>query len=148
MKISNRNIKMRQSQQIIGIICGVILFTSIFITGSNYNSEKEEIASATLKVNQQNINNRFFLDWRLTIPYNCLSVLITEEESEPTDERLGEETGKSNLLLHKPPFYNDFFKSMFINFNLSFQRRIRIPFFLLHHSWKIHLSYLLFTITE
>ncbi len=137
MKILNRNIKISQPLQLLWIFCGLFLLTSIFVKGSNSTSEKEEITSATFKVNQHNNNNSFFQDWRSTLPYDFLSLFSAVEESEPTDESTGEETVESDFSLHLPSFNHNFLKSSFANFNLSFQRRITIPFFLLHHSWKI-----------
>jgi hypothetical protein len=137
MKISNRNIKLRLPFKILWIFCGLFMLTSILVKGSNSNPEKQEKTSATFKVNQHHNNNSFFQDWRSTLPYNFLSIFSSAEESEPTDENTGEETDETDFPLHLPAFNHNFLKSSFANFNLSFQKRINIPFFLLHHSWKI-----------
>lgn len=136
MKISNRNIKLRLPFKILWIFCGLFMLTSILVKGSNSNSEKEEKISATFNANQENSNKSFFQDSRPTIPYNFLSIFSSIEESEPTDEST-EENIESDFPLHLPAFNHNFLKSSFASFNLSFQKRINIPFFLLHHSWKI-----------
>jgi len=137
MKISNRNIKISQPVQLFWIFCGLFLLTSIFVKGSNYNFEKEKITSSFFKGNLHNTNNTVFQDWRSNLPNDFLYLFSSVEETEPTDENTKEDTIENDFPLHLPSFNHNFLKSSFASFNLSFQRRITIPFFLLHHSWKI-----------
>ncbi|MBA4850292.1 hypothetical protein [Emticicia sp. BO119] len=133
----NRNIGMGQPYKMFGIFCGLFLITSIFVKGSTSNAENEKRNSFFLKANQQTTNNIIFQDWESTIPYDFLSILSSGEEVDPTDETTEEKTSESGFPLLISRFYYDFIESSFINFNLSLQKRITIPFFLLHHSWKI-----------
>ncbi len=137
MKTLNRNIKISQPFQLLWVFCGLFLITSIFLKSSSFYSEKEEVKTSSFKVNQQHTNNSFFQDWESDLPYGFLSIFSSVEESEPTDESTGEETIESDFPSNTSSFNHSFLKSSFANFNLSFQKRINIPFFLLHHSWKI-----------
>ena len=137
MKILNRNIKISQPFQLLWIACGLFFITSIFVKGGNYNSENEKISSSFFKANQQTSQNNFFQDWRSPLQNNLLSIFFSEEESEPTDESTEDKSIESDFSLYIPFLKYNFLKSSFANFNLSLQKRITIPFFLLHHSWKI-----------
>lgn len=134
MKILNRNIKISQSLHSMWIFCGLFLLTSIFVKGSSFKVEKEEIKSSSFKSTQQHTNGYVFQDCSSTLPFDFLSIF--NSESEPTDESTEEETIESDFyLIHY--FKHNFLKSSFANFNLSLQKRTTIPFFLLHHSLKI-----------
>lgn len=133
----NRNIKISQPFTVLRIFCGFFLITSIFVKGSTFYFEKTEIKSPSFKANQQNTNNSVFHDWRSSLPYDFLLILSFAEESEPTNESTGEKTVESDFPLHTLSFNHSFSESSFAIFNLSIQKRIHIPFFLLHHSWKI-----------
>jgi hypothetical protein len=135
MKIMNRNIRISQLHKILWIFCGLFLITSIFVKGSSADSEK--IQGFSFSTSQHNTTNSVSQDWETNFPCDFLSILIAEEEVDPTDESTGDETIESAFPLHIFHFNYNFLESSFINFNLSLQKRISIPFFLLHHSWKI-----------
>lgn len=135
MKIMTRNIRISQLLKIFGIFCGLFLITSVFVKGSSSNAEK--IPGFSFYVNQDNIGNCISQDWEATLPYDFLSILSAGEEADPTDESTGDENTEGDFPLHISYFNYNFLESSFINFNLSLQKRITIPFFLLHHSWKI-----------
>ncbi|GAB3505958.1 hypothetical protein GCM10027442_09690 [Emticicia fontis] len=111
------------------------MVTSIFVKGSSANYEK--IQGYYFTASQDNTANSVSQDWDSTIPYDLLSILSSGEEVDPTDESTGDDTIESEFPLHISYFNYNFLESSFINFNLSLQKRITIPFFLLHHSWKI-----------
>lgn len=137
MKILNRNIRISQPFRLFGMVCGLFLITSIFVKGSSSNTENEKLNTSFIKVNQLNTQSIIFQDWESTIPYDFLSILSAEEEVDPTDESTGDESSESTFPLHISYFNCNFLESSFVSFNLSLQKRITIPFFLLHHSWKI-----------
>jgi hypothetical protein len=137
MKIFTRNIKIIQPFQLFGMVCGLFLISSIFVKGSSSNTENEKLNSSFFKASQQNTTNRLFQDWDSTLPYDFLLILSAEEESDPTDESTEEKAIESGFPLHISRFNYNFLESSFVSFNLSLQKRITIPFFLLHHSWKI-----------
>lgn len=137
MKILNRNIKISRTLKISGIFCSLFLIASIFVKGSSASYEHERLNSSFVKASQYNNSSIIFQDWESTIPCDFLSILSVEEEVDPTDESTGDDTTESAFPLHIFYFNYNFLESSFVNFNLSLQKRITIPFFLLHHSWKI-----------
>ncbi len=137
MKILNRNIRLSQPFLLFGMVCGLFLITSIFVKGSSSNAENEKLSISFIKANQLNAQNIIFQDWESTTPCDFLSILSVEEEVDPTDESTDDDTTESAFPLHIFYLNYNFLESSFINFSLSLQKRITIPFFLLHHSWKI-----------
>lgn len=137
MKILNRNIRISQPFRLFGMICCLFLITSIFVKGSSSNTENEKTNSSFFKADQENSQNIIFQDWESTLPYDFLSILTVEEEVDPTDESTGDDATESTFPLRIFYFNYNFLESSFVSFNLSLQKRITIPFFLLHHSWKI-----------
>ena len=137
MKILTRNIRLSQLFRLFGMVCGLFLVTSIFVKGSSSNTENERLNISFIKANQLTSQSVIFQDWESTIPCDLLSVLSAEEEVDPTDESTGDDTTEGVFPLHISYFNYNFLESSFVNFSLSLQKRITIPFFLLHHSWKI-----------
>lgn len=135
MKIMTRNIRISQLLKIFGIFCGLFLITSVFVKGSSANTEK--IPGVSVSINQDNTGDCVSQDREADLPYDFLSILSAGEEADPTDESTGDENAESAFPLHISYFNYNFLESSFVNFNLSLQKRITIPFFLLHHSWKI-----------
>jgi hypothetical protein len=119
------------------MVCGLFLITSIFVKGSSSNTENETLNSSFIQANQKTSQNVIFQDWESTLPYDFLSILSVEEEVDPTDEHIEDDTTESAFPLHIFYFNYSFLESSYVSFNLSLQKRITIPFFLLHHSWKI-----------
>ena len=137
MKTLSRNSIISQAFKVLGILCGVFFISSIFVKGSSFNAENEILKSSSFSASQHHSANIIFQDWESTLPYDFLSILSVGEEVDPTDESTGDDSVESGFPLHISRFNYNFVESSFINFNLSLQKRIRIPFFLLHHSWKI-----------
>lgn len=141
MKILTRNIRLSQPLRLFGMVCGLFLVTSIFVQGSSFTIENEKLNNSFFKANQQSANTRLFQGWGSTLPNDFLSILSVGEEADPTDESTEEKVAEGGFPLHIFCFNYIFLESSFINFNLSLQKRITIPFFLLHHSWKIPFIY-------
>jgi len=137
MKILNRNSRISQPFRLFGMVCGLFLITSIFVKGSSSNTGNENLNISFIKANQLDAQNIIFQDWESTIPCDFLSILSVEEEVDPTDESTGDDATESAFPLRIFYFNYNFLESSFVSFNLSLQKRITIPFFLLHHSWKI-----------
>ena len=137
MKILNRNSRISQPFRLFGMVCSLFLITSIFVKGSSSNAENEKTNSSFFKAYQENNQNIIFQDWESTLPYDFLSILSAEEEVDPTDESTEEDVVENGFPLYISRFNYSLLESSFINFSLSLQKRITIPFFLLHHSWKI-----------
>ncbi|RYU95203.1 hypothetical protein [Emticicia agri] len=142
MKILNRNSIVSPLFQLFGMVCGLFLITSIFVEGSSYTSENERINSSSFSTSHEHTGNIIFQDWESTLPYDFLSILSAGEEVDSSDESSEDDSTESGFPLHISRFNFNFLESSFINFNLSLQKRITIPFFLLHHSWKIPFSQL------
>lgn len=136
MKTLNRNSRISKAFRLFGMVSCLFLISSIFVKGSSSNAENEKINSSFFKADQENSRNIIFQDWESTAPSDFLSI-ISAEEVDPTDESTEEKAVESGFPLHISRFNYNFLDSSFINFNLSLQKRITIPFFLLHHSWKI-----------
>ena len=137
MKTLSINSIISQAFKVLAILCGLFVISSIFVQGSNNTTENERLNSSSFRASQQHNGNIIFQDWESTLPYDFLSILSVGEEVDPTDESSGDDSTESGFPLHISRFNYNFIESSFINFNLSLQKRIRIPFFLLHHSWKI-----------
>ncbi|RFS17464.1 hypothetical protein [Emticicia sp. C21] len=137
MKILTGNIRLSQPFRLFGMVCGLFLVTSIFVKGNSSNTGNERLNISFIKANQLNSQSIIFQDWESTLPCDFLSILSAEEEVDPTDESTGDESSESDFPLHISYFNYNFVESSFVSFNLSLQKRITIPFFLLHHSWKI-----------
>jgi len=120
-----------------GMFCGVFLISAALIKGDNFNSDNERINSSFFSSNQESSLNKFFQESGATLPDNLLLIFSSIEESEPTDESGEEDAIEGHFPLHILSFNHNFLKCSFVSFSLSFQKRITIPFFLLHHSLKI-----------
>lgn len=137
MKTFNRNSTISWAFLLLGMFCGLLLITSVFIKGNTLNSGDERISNSFFASNQENSLNKLFQEPGATLPDNILLIFGSIEESEQTDDTAGEDTINSSLPLHTLSLSHNFFKSSFVSFSLSFHKRITIPFFLLHHSLKI-----------
>ncbi len=136
MKTLNRNSRISKAFRLFGMVSCLFLICSVFVKGSSSNAENEKTNSYFFKADHQNSLNIIFQDWESTTPSDFLSIL-SAEEVDPTDESTEEKAVESGFPLHISRFNYNFLDSSFVNFNLSLQKRITIPFFLLHHSWKI-----------
>lgn len=137
MRTLSKNIRISRPFLLLGMVYGLFLLTSFFVKASSSITENEKLITSYVKANQQHTGNTIFQDWESTLPFDFLSVLSAGEEVDPTDESSDDKTAEGGFPLHISFFNYNFLESSFINFNLSLQKRITIPFFLLHHSWKI-----------
>jgi hypothetical protein len=142
MKILKRNIRTNQHfkfNELLLIFNILLLITSIFSKGTDFKFEKEKVNSCSVHVNQSNLQNKLFQVSRINHESNLLLLFISAEVSETNDDDQHEkkviESGSPLFLL--PSFNHSTLISSFANFSLSLQKRINIPFFLLHQSWKI-----------
>ena len=140
MGILKRNIRVSgqfKFNELLLIFNNLLLIISIFLKGIDFKFEKENIDS--FHVNQSNLQNKVFQVSRTNHECNLLLLFISAEETETNDDDHNEkkviESGTPLFLL--PSFNHSILISSFANFSLSLQRRINIPFFLLHQSWKI-----------
>ena len=137
MKTMNINSMISQAFKVLGILCGLFFISSIFFQGSSFPAENERLNDFSFSASQQHTTSIIFQDWESTLPYDFLSILSAGEEVDSSDEDSEDDSTESGFPLHISRFNFNFLESSFINFNLSLQKRITIPFFLLHHSWKI-----------
>jgi len=142
MKILKRNIRTNQQfkfNELLLIFNILLLITSIFSKGIDFKFEKEKANSCNIHVNQSNIQNKLFQVSSTNHEYKFLLIFFSPEVSETNDDDQNEkkviESGTPLFLL--PSLKYNTLISSFANFSLSLQKRINIPFFLLHHSWKI-----------
>lgn len=142
MEILKKNIRTNRQFKFIELLLIfniLLLITSIFSKGIDFKFEKQKVNSCSIHVNQSNIQNKLFQVSRVNHESNLLLLFISAEVSETNDDDQNEkkviESGTSLFLL--PSFNYSKSISSFANFSLSLQKRINIPFFLLHQSWKI-----------
>ena len=65
------------------------------------------------------------------------------EDSEDENEQKGSQVNCADILQNfskNEHNYSSILRSRYLQFALSFQKRSDIPYFILHHSWKAHLS--------
>jgi hypothetical protein len=142
MEILKINIKINRQFKFIELLLIfniLLLITSIFSKGTDFKFEKEKVNSCSVHVNQSNLQNKLFQVSRTNHEYNLLLLFISAEVSETNDDDQNDkkviESGTPLFLL--PSFNYSKSISSFANFSLSLQKRINIPLFLLHQSWKI-----------
>lgn len=134
MKILNRNNKISPQfkfPELFGVIC-VLFFTTFLIF------ESKEVGSQIFNSNLKSTQNKHFQGSKSSNQANILFAFDSIEESEPTDESSEDEIIEGGFQLYlTPEFLHNNLKCSFANFSQSLQKRTTIPFFLLHHSWKI-----------
>jgi competence protein ComGC len=140
MEILKKNIRTNRQFKFIELLLIFnifLLITSIFSKGIDFKSEKEK--SCSIHINQNNLQNKVFQVSRINHESNLLLLFISAEVSETNDDDQNEkkviESGTPLFLL--PSFNYSKSISSFANFSLSLKKRINIPLFLLHQSWKI-----------
>ncbi len=143
MKVLNRNIKINGQFKFYELLCiFYILFSmnSLFVDGSDFRVEKENTNTCLTKVNQNDTHKKFFQATGVNLHHNFLLIFNSEEKFEPSDETSEEKISEREFPLFTISSFNyNTLLSSFANFSLSLQRRITIPFYLLHHSLKIQL---------
>lgn len=142
MKVLKRNIRTNQHfkfNELLLIFNILLLITSIFSKGTDFKFEKEKVNSCSVHVNQSNLQNKVFQVSRINHESNLLLLFISAEETETNDDDHNEKKviEDDTSYFSQSTFNHSILISSFANFSLSLQKRIHIPFFLLHQSWKI-----------
>ena len=136
MNLLNKHIKLSQafkSNELLWIFCVLFSTASIFFGNNNFKPEKHQ-DSFGLTVNKS------YTHYNLgtTRPTNPLSAFDFIEESETTDDNNEDDIIEGhyspNTLTFQP--YNNA-KNSSVSGSLSLSKRVFIPLFILHHSWKI-----------
>lgn len=136
MNLLNKNIKLNQAfklNELLWIFCVLFSTASIFLGNNNFKSEKQQ-DSFSLTVNKSHTH----YDLGTTRPTNPLSAFDFIEESETTDDSDEDDLIEDHYSLNTLTFltYNNA-KNSSVNGSLSLSKRVFIPLFILHHSWKI-----------
>jgi len=138
MNLLIKNIKLSQvfkSNELLWIFCVLFLAASFFFGNNNFKFEKQQ-DSFGFTVNKSHTH----YDLGTTRPTNPLSAFYFIEESETTDTDDSNEDDiieghySSNTLTF---LTHNISKNSSVSGSLSPSKRVFIPLFLLHHSWKI-----------
>lgn len=136
MKLLNKNTKIIQAfkfNELLWIFC--VLFSTAFVIFGKTNVKFE-----TQQVSFGSTVNKSYTHYNLgtTCPTNPLSAFDFIEESETTDDNNEDDIIEGHYSQNTLTFftYNNA-KNSSVSGRLSFSKRVFIPLFLLHHSWKI-----------
>ena len=136
MKFLIKDIKLSQvfkSNELLWTFCILFSTASVFFGNNNFVFEKQYDSSG-LTVNKTRTHH----DLGTTCPANSLSAFDFIEESETTDDSNEDDIIEG----HYSPDTLTFFtcnipENSLVSGSLSLSKRVFIPLFLLHHSWKI-----------
>jgi hypothetical protein len=142
MEILKRNIRVDKQfkfNKLLLIFNVLLLIISIFPIGIDLTFEKEKVNIDGSYLNQINPQNKVFQVSRINHESNLLLLFISAEETETNDDDHNEKKviEDDTSYFSQSTFNHSILICSFANFSLSLQKRIHIPFFLLHQSWKI-----------
>lgn len=133
MNLSNTNIKISQRFRFYEsswVFCVLLLTISILST--------KGVNTFFTITSQYNADNAFIQASKRAHQSTFLFAFELVEEVETSDENIKGHTTEGAYLLYTSTYFSHpILKSSFANFTLSLQKRISIPLFLLHHSWRI-----------
>lgn len=136
MNLIIKNIKLNKafkSNELLWIFCVLFSTASIFFGNNNFKFEKQQ-DSFGLTVNKSRTHH----DLGTTRPTNPLSAFDFIEESETTDYSNEDDIIEEHYSLNTLTFFTyNISKNSSVSGSLSLCKRVFIPLFLLHHSWKI-----------
>lgn len=136
MNLLNKHIKLSKafkSNELLWIFFVLFSTASIFLGSNNFKFEKQQ-DSFGLAVNK--IHTHY--DLGTTHPTNPLSAFDFIEESETTDDSNEDDIIEGHYSLNTLIFLTYIIsENSFVNYILSLRKRVFIPLFILHHSWKI-----------
>ena len=136
MNLIIKNIKLNKafkSNELLWIFCVLFSTASIFFGNNNFKFEKQQ-DSFGLTVNKSRTHH----DLGTTRPTNPLSAFDFIEESETTDDSNEDDIIEGHYSLNTLTFFTyNIFENSSVSGSLSLSKRVFIPLFLLHHSWKI-----------
>lgn len=136
MNIPNKNIEVSKAfklRELLLVFCVLCSTASVFLGNTAIRFEKQQ-DSFSQTVNKKTTH----CNWGTTRTTNSLSDFDLIEESETTDDSNEDDSIEGYYSPNTQIFftYNNA-KNLSVSGSLSFSKRVFIPLFLLHHSWKI-----------
>ncbi len=135
MNLLIKNIKLSKvfkSNELLWLFC--VLFSTAFVFFGNNNSKFEKQQNRFVTVNKSHTHHGL----GTTRPVNSLSAFDFIEESETTDDSNEDDIIEGHYSLNMLNFFTHSISgNSSVSGSLSLSKRVFIPLFLLHHSWKI-----------
>lgn len=140
MKVINKNIRkppLSNLLRLMGAFCILFITTSLF--GSNFNNSIFKSESVSISSTDSNSHHSTkFQDSGAHSKSNLPFDFELTEETESTDENSDEDASENEILSNFLAIFQKICsENSFETFNISFQKRIQIPLFLLYNSLKI-----------